>query len=179
MTKVFGIGFHKTGTTSLNLALQQLGYRITGPNGVNDPDISQNLDQLCKNIVPEFDAFLDNPWPILYKKLDKIYPGNKFILTTRPTDKWMKSIISHFGHQSTPMREMIYGKGFPIGNEKIYIERYTKHNEEVLEYFANREKDLLILDISNGDGWEKLCPFLNKDIIDTPFPHKNKASDRK
>jgi hypothetical protein len=31
-TKVFGIGFHKTATTSLAKALSYLGYRVTGPN---------------------------------------------------------------------------------------------------------------------------------------------------
>ena len=30
-TKVFGIGFHKTATTSLAKALSYLGYRVTGP----------------------------------------------------------------------------------------------------------------------------------------------------
>jgi UDP-N-acetylmuramate-alanine ligase len=39
-TKVFCIGFHKTGTTSLAVALKTLGYRVTGPNGVHDPDIA-------------------------------------------------------------------------------------------------------------------------------------------
>ncbi|MEE2776427.1 MAG: sulfotransferase [Acidobacteriota bacterium] len=31
MTKVFGIGFHKTGTSSLGAALEVLGYRVRAP----------------------------------------------------------------------------------------------------------------------------------------------------
>ena len=27
----------------------------------------------------------------------------------------------------------------------------------------------------NGDGWEKLCKFLDKEIPDVDFPHKNKS----
>jgi Sulfotransferase domain len=29
------------------------------------------------------------------------------------------------------------------------------------------------MDITNGDGWDKLCPFLGLDIPDTPFPKSN------
>ncbi len=175
MPKVFGIGFHKTGTTSLNVALQQLGYRITGPNGVNDPHIHNNLDKMCHDLVPKYDAFLDNPWPLLYSKLDKSYPDSKFILTMRPVDQWINSIVNHFGDETTPMRQMIYGLGSPKGNETIYKERYNQHNKDVLDYFSDRMDDLLILNISEGDGWETLCPFLGKKIIKEDFPHKNKA----
>jgi hypothetical protein len=34
-----------------------------------------------------------------------------------------------------------------------------RHDREVMEYFKNREEDLLVLDIAAGEGWEKLCPF--------------------
>lgn len=178
MPKIFGIGFHKTGTTSLNTALRQLGYSITGPNGVNDPNIKDQLNQMCLDLVPQYDVFLDNPWPLLYRKLDLMYPNSKFILTLRPVDKWIESIVNHFGEETTPMREMIYGVGSPKGNEEIYMIRYKQHNKEVLKYFSNRKDDLLILEISEGDGWDKLCPFLERDIIKTPFPHKNKAQNR-
>ena len=55
-TKVFCIGFHKTGTTSMAVALKQLGYKVTGPNGVNDPDIEKNVRSMAYNLVDEFDA---------------------------------------------------------------------------------------------------------------------------
>jgi 3'(2'), 5'-bisphosphate nucleotidase len=32
---------------------------------------------------------------------------------------------------------------------------------------------LLVLDITAGEGWEKLCPFLGKPIPDIPFPKAN------
>src|SRR4030095_11714834 len=75
--KVFCIGFHKTGTTSLAFALQRLGYRVTGPNGVNDPDIAKNVYAMAYALVERYDAFQDNPWPIIYEDLDKRYPGSK------------------------------------------------------------------------------------------------------
>ena len=59
--KVFGIGFHKTGTKKLAVALRTLGYRVTGPNGATDPDIANNAIEMCFSMVGQFDAFQDNP----------------------------------------------------------------------------------------------------------------------
>ena len=176
--KIFGIGFHKTGTTSLARALAIFGYSVTGPNGVTDPDISQNVLKMACELVEQYDAFQDNPWPIIFKEMAQRYPGSKFILTIRPTEKWIKSQVTHFGTDTTPMREWIYGVGCPKGNEEIYIERYEKHNAEVLEYFKDRPDDLLVLKITEGQGFEKLCPFLNKEIPGVAFPHANKAECR-
>ncbi|MCF8112073.1 MAG: hypothetical protein K9J85_11380 [Desulfobacteraceae bacterium] len=176
--KIFCIGFHKTGTTSLSIALRTLGYRVTGPNGIKDPDIEKNVFTMAYRLVEKFDAFQDNPWPIIYKELDKDYPGSKFILTLRDSESWIKSQVRHFGRQETPMRRWIYGVGCPEGNEAIYLKRFEEHNEGVMKYFRERPQDLLVLDLAKGDGWEKLCSFLGADITESEFPHANKAIDR-
>lgn len=175
--KVFCIGFHKTGTTTMKVALDALGYRVTGPDGVSNPNIESDVYDMARDLVSRFDAFQDNPWPIIYKFLDTTYPGSKFILTTRDPQSWIESQKKHFGTDETPMRKWIYGTGSPIENEDIYIERYISHNSEVVKYFENRE-DLLVMDLAQGDGWDKLCSFLDMDIPDIPFPHANKSSDR-
>ncbi len=77
------------------------------------------------------------------------------------------------------MRKWIYGVGCPEGNEEIYIKRFDDHNREVINYFKDRSKDLLVLDLAKGDGWEKLCPFLGTGTLKSQFPHANKDSDRK
>ncbi|MDP5018647.1 hypothetical protein FJR11_21910 [Anabaena sp. UHCC 0187] len=178
LTKIFCIGFHKTGTTSLAVALKKLGYSVTGPNGVQDLNISQNVFVMAYALVEQYDAFQDNPWPIIYKELDTKYPGSKFILTLRDSKSWIRSQVRHFGVQETPMRKWIYGVGCPKGNEEIYVNRFENHNKEVLAYFKERPSDLLILNLAKGDGWERLCPFLEKEIPNEPFPHANKAEDR-
>lgn len=177
-SKVFGIGFHKTGTTTLAIALRRLGYSVTGPNGINDPEIEKNVYSMAYALVEEFDAFQDNPWPVLYRELDLRFPGSKFILTTRSSDTWIRSQVAHFGTKETPMRRWIYGKGCPEGNEDLYLRRFERHNGEVAEYFRGREKQFLRLDFTAGDGWEKLCAFLGVDRPAGPFPHANRASDR-
>lgn len=177
--KVFCIGYHKTGTTSLSTALRALGYNVTGPNGVHDPDIGDNVLSMAYSLVKKYDAFQDNPWPIIYKEIDAKFPGSKFILLSRDTNSWIKSVVKHFGGKETPMRNWIYGVGDPVGNKSIYIERYENHKTDVLDYFKDRPNDLLVMDFAKGDGWEVLCPFLETEIPSTPFPHVNKAADRK
>jgi hypothetical protein len=128
--------------------------------------------------VAEYDAFEDNPWPVLYKELDQRFPGSKFVLTRRPAEAWIRSMVKDFATTETPMRRWIYGEdaGCPEGNEDVYIARYERHNKEVLEYFKDRPDDLLVFDLPKGDGWDKLCGFLGHDIPNEPFPHANKAS---
>jgi len=176
--KVFCIGSHKTGTTSLELALKKLGYRVTGSFGTKDPGIADKVHEMAYDLVDSFDAFQDNPWPILYKELDQRFPGSKFILTRRPAEAWIRSMVKDFALTETPMRRWIYGEhaGCPEGNEETYVARYEQHNKEVREYFADRPNDLLVIDLPNDDGWDRLCPFLGHDIPDKPFPHANKAS---
>lgn len=176
-TKVFCIGFQKTGTTSIGQALEILGYRVTGGNWTRDPDVSKVARERAMKTVPEFDAFQDNPWPLLYKEMDRAFPGSKFILTVRQPEQWIKSAVKGFGYDSSPVREWIYGKdaGSPIGNEDIWLRRYQEHNNEIIEYFRGREKDFIIMDLAAGDGWQKLCKFLETEEPYARFPHANPA----
>lgn len=177
--KVFCIGFQKTGTSSMAKALKQLGYSVTGPNGVNDPEIPKKVHRETAKLMKRFDAFQDNPWPQMYQWCHEKYPAAKFILTIRDTEKWYNSALKQFGDSSTHMREWIYGKGkgSPINNRDCWIERYTRHNAEVVEYFKGKE-NFLILDITQSGAWEKLCPFLGMPVPSEPFPHANPARER-
>lgn len=58
--KVFGICFHKTGTTSLAGALRQLGYTVTEPDGAHNPKIALEVDNIMHE-PGKIDAFQDNP----------------------------------------------------------------------------------------------------------------------
>lgn len=177
--KIFCIGFHKTGTKSLAAALTYLGYRVTGPNFIQNPRIGEQALSLALALVPNYDAFQDNPWPLLYKELYNLFPNARFILTVRPSEAWIRSVAEHFGTKTTPMREWIYGVGFPRGNEETYVARYERHNREVLDFFRDKPGQLLLLDITAGEGWEKLCPFLGVDLPEASFPFANSAASRK
>lgn len=178
--KIFCIGFHKTGTTSLATALQMLGLVVTGPNCHRDPDVARTFHSKVEPLVRGHDAFVDNPWPILFDSLDRRYPGARFILTLRSPTDWIESVVRHFGSTTTPMREWIYGvgAGAPLGNERLYVERYERHLEAVRRHFRHRNDDLLTLDIVGGEGWARLCPFLGKPVPNGSFPIRNAARDR-
>ena len=178
--KVFCIGFHKTGTTSMMDALTMLGYNVTGPNHVFDRDIASKLDRVVTELSHKYDAFQDNPWPLVYRKMDRLHPGSKFILTLRDEEKWFESNRKHFRGKSTPMRELIYGPGaaHPRGNEELYKQRLRRHNREVMEYFKDRPDDLLVIDVTRNPSWEPLCSFLGRPVPAEPFPHANKRDHR-
>ena len=108
--KVFGVGFHRTGTSSLGAALRELGYVVTGPKWLDEPDLRGRVVDLALAATDEFDAFEDNPWPVLYRELDRHCPGSKFVLTVRDTDEWLASVVRQFGTAETAMRRWIYGQ---------------------------------------------------------------------
>ena len=47
---------------------------------------------------------------------------------------------------------------YPRGHKARYIERYNAHTQEVRIYFKEWLGDLLVMDITRGDGWDVLCP---------------------
>jgi len=63
--------------------------------------------------------------------------------------------------------------GTDVFDEQRFAAGYQKFVTAVFEYFKGRPKDLLVMNVSAGDGWEKLCPFLGKPIPGVPFPKAN------
>lgn len=174
--KIFCIGFQKTGTTSLGHALEILEYRVCGPVGVTNPDINRKALAWAVEKVPDFDAFQDNPWPMVYKEMDRLYPGSKFILTTRHPRSWIKSAKKYFGYYESAAEVWIYdGVGTPIKNQKRFLKKFKEHNKEVREYFTDRSNDFLEIDLGKGHGWKELCGFLGKEIPQQDFPFDNKS----
>lgn len=171
--KVFAIGFHRTGTTSIARALEILGYRFTGPNFTFEENLPEVVNELALDLARQYDAFSDSPWFLLYKELDEQFPGSKFILTSRPTDKWLKSVRKLT--TGTPMERLIYGENIAAASDARLRERYERHNREVLDYFSDRPDDLLVIDFSAKVDWPQLCPFLDRAAPDVPFPYLNRS----
>jgi len=177
--KVFGIGFHKTGTTSLGQALAKLGYRVCGDVATADPAIADRAVAIARELTPHYDAFQDNPWPILYRELHGWYPEAKFVLTVRDTEDWLASMVDFFKDRHSPMRRWIYGVDAPRGNEATFRERYERHNRDVLAHFRERPDQLLVMDFAKGDGWEKLCRFLALPVPSVEFPRVKPLEPRR
>ena len=181
LVKVFGIGLNKTGTTTLGQCGRILGYRCTSC----DRDLLERVvlhhDWTgIKKVASQYDLFEDWPWALIYKKLDRLYPGSRFILTVRKNERvWLESLKKHSmrTHPVKHCRKLVYGYNFPHKHEQEYLEFYRRHNDSVRSYFRHRDRDFIEICWENGDGFEKLCDFLGKSVPDTPLPHANRSRD--
>lgn len=175
---IVGVGFQKTGTSTLREALKILGYKVKDTSRRPLIPILKGKWHRVLSLLQNYDAVEDTPWFMIYKELDRLVPNSKFILTIRDEESWYNSVKKHIGDLRSANHEWIYGrgKGLPKDDRENTIAVYKRHNQGVLEYFKNRPDDLLILDFTKGDGWEELCCFLNREIPEKPFPHSNKTN---
>jgi len=204
--KVFGIGYGKTGTTSLRRALQELGYVIG-----NQPDAemlffdwAQNDSDKIIDYCKTADAFQDSPFCCdgMYEPLDAMFPNSKFILTVRDTpEQWFESLVrfhtklfssdkqnpptqSDLQHATYRCQGFVHDAHCLMFNESHlyekarYIEQYKCHIDAVQKYFGHRQNDLLILNVSRADAYKCLCQFLEKPIRNKTFPWLNKTEDK-
>lgn len=172
--KIFGIGLSKTGTTSLYAALDQLGFKT----GTFAHMAKLGLDDWFENnfqedYIKDYEALTDLPLVGFYQSLNSRYPNSRFIYTIREKSGWLNSCEKQF--TTAPKRK--FGRKtnhFVYGSEKFDLEifsaAYDKYSTEIPSFFSDKPSQFLILDLFSGDGWEKLCGFLHKDIPDTPFP---------
>jgi hypothetical protein len=189
---VFGIGMQKTGTTSLHHAFQTLGL-----DSWHWKSNRQAWRIWCEmnnrgrsNLLEQSYALCDNPIPMLYQKLDKAYPGSKFILTMLSDEAWLKSAECLFDPCRNPyydwdkqpfshlIHEALYGRR--TFDKTVFLRRYHCHNDGVMRYFRDRPGDLLSMNMSELTSpacWAKLCLFLNKPVPDVPYPHAHKDVD--
>jgi hypothetical protein len=182
--KIFGIGLGKTGTWSLQKALDMLGYPgIHCPMDVETITAVENkldLTSVTLKAIDDVASATDVPIANLFRQLDVGYPGSKFILTLREnmTD-WLASCLLHYevrhnrSRKAKIINRMIYD--CITFDEEKFAYAYVRHKREVLEYFRGRPKDLLLLDVLLPDPmkWESLCQFLNEPIPAVRYPHKN------
>lgn len=204
--KFFGIGYNKTGTTSLEAAMDELGYvvsyqimsiEIMREWGQRD---FKRLIKYCK--CGQF--FQDIPFskPYTFIVLDQYFPGSKFILTVRDSpEQWYDSLTSFHAKlwgkngrvpnkEDLILNDKIYKNyrwennrlssntpEYDIYNKDILIEGYERHIRNVEEYFRHRPDDLLVINVSEEDAYQKLCSFLGVDAVRERFPWKNKTEE--
>lgn len=172
--KVFVIGMFRTGTSSVGRALSILGYNVLGIPWYFVNDVYwKGMSPLVKYFrgtitdkVYEYDAFKDFPWMFLYKELHEWFPGSKFIYTERDVESVVKSEIN------------CYEKGFVASQKpdpKRIKKRFLQHKEKIYNYFSKDNKNFLSINVTEGEGWDKICSFLKKEVPKEKFPHINKG----
>lgn len=123
------------------------------------------------------------------------YPDAKFVLTIRDADSWYKSVRDTIFQVQCKFRNSPeeLPKGMAKHLEMIRtvvldgafddLERfhdkerikslYNSHNEWVKNHIpADR---LLVMEI--GEGWDRLCTFLDKPVPNEPFPRVNSTQE--
>lgn len=177
--KIFCIGMNKTGTTSLHHAFISLGIPSLhgSPDGIKPDTIKPRMakrmtgyfnDRLKRGVrnplgvFDVFSAFGDlRSFIDYYYLLDKEYPESLFIYTDRDDKEWVESRRNHLKLSDYDSKD------------RAWLAEKHEHKEGVLRYFEGRADDLLVIDICAGDGFNKLCPFLELPTIEEAFPKKN------
>ncbi len=100
--KVIGAGFGRTGTKSLQLALQMLGFNkcyhmeelMRNPHGVKHwQDAYDEKDVDWDSLFEGYQAIVDFPGAIYYQRIAARYPSAKIILTVRDPQQWYESLM--------------------------------------------------------------------------------------
>lgn len=181
MEKIFGVGLYKTGTTTLGQCFKILGYKHGGGhwNILGDywGEHSEKWPRYYAKIfqrVRRFESFEDAPYCYVYEELDREFPNAKFILTLRKSPQALAESERRW-HLSQANKH--------LSNEELcqIKKRYELHNEAVRAYFSGRPEKFLEVCWENGDGWQKLCDFLDcpvpvgSDGKPLPLPRENPA----
>lgn len=198
MLQIIGAGFGRTGTTSLQSALQTLGFKTYGMSDVLTNNHSRFWQDFHSNpsrsdfesILESYDAAVSWPPAAFYKRLLERYPDAKVILTVRDPEAWYESVMNtiyrigrerpwNYISDMVPrvralkdMNNMTIWDGIFDGRfvDKEYsIGIYNKHIEEVKRTVPAHQ--LLVYDVK--EGWEPLCKFLGKDVPTQPMVHEN------
>jgi hypothetical protein len=198
-TYVFQLGIIRAGSTSLCEALNILGIPSLHWEGPG-PDykkfetdvIPENIKSNRRLFYPydeEWQGFLDFNGVCYYQTLYEMYPESKFIFTYRERIPWFKSALRlsqqrwrngepvyiNAGPEQVQLVNTNIGQDMPakeLGLRMKDMQNYWVHNQQIPKFFKNNPRflQMKICD-SGGDGWEKLCGFLGKDIPDVDFPH--------
>ena len=201
--KVFGIGMGKTGTTSLEKAFIELGFRV-GPQAMFERHFDTWAAADYSTFVADierFEAFQDVPFclPRAYRLLHDQFPRAKFVLTVRDSpEQWYNSLCRFhskvFGREGALPTEadlaaatyvspgwafrvaQVYGTppGQPYDRTTL-LRVYETHIRETLSFFASREKSLLVLNVAEPDAFSRLAAFLARPTASRPFPHLNRS----
>ena len=196
LTKYFGIGFKKTGTTTLDSMFSHLINTIGGSRP-SEKDRARAVSTLIASgnenigislslaLARNHHYFQDAPWQDsrLYRQLAILYPTARFILTIREPEEWYKSVVNFVqGQKKMERYRAIFGANST--SREDFISAFVLHNEAVRQFFVEELKQphrLLEMDLTehkDGTGWVKFCEFVGLSEEQCPtgdVPHENKT----
>ncbi|QYK12951.1 sulfotransferase family protein [Shewanella rhizosphaerae] len=184
-SKVFIIGLPRTGTTSVSVALLEMGLRVAH-------------QAFTKQAVILADAISDAPCFSDYPQLHSLYPDAKFVYLDRPLDAWVPSMqmllsrmLVHLEQERGrfhPLLKRSFGHTFgiyrvadPMDAEHLKT-CYQVHKQQVFEYFHQDQRSaqqFLSLQLEDPQSLPRLANFIGLDAqVDSSqlaFPHLNRG----
>jgi len=197
--EIIGAGFGRTGTNSLKLALEQLGFGPChhmfevreNPALLPDWEAAANGETVdWHRVFNGYRSQVDWPGARYWRELAATFPDAKIVLSVREPQGWFDSVQAtiwpvmkargqHETAHMNALAEMAYRTiVVPIFEDRMHerdhaIRVFETHIEEVQA--AIPAERLLTFDVA--EGWPPLCDFLGVDVPDTPFPKTNTSQE--
>jgi len=186
---LIGSGFPRTGTFSLKLALNQLGFGpcfhatelLTHPDRVPLWVQAGNGNADWEAVFAGYHATVDAPGCYFWRELAEYYPNAKVLHSVRDPETWFDSTqATVFGPNSFAMKPPPPAKPFfdMLARRRGQLSLQTR--DEMLAWFERHTDEvranipaerLLVFEVR--EGWAPLCAFLGVPVPDTPFPRVN------
>ena len=188
---VIGAGFGRTGTLSLKLALEQLGFGpcyhmvevLKRPEALPLWSAAADGTADWAQIFAGYQATVDWPGATFWREIAEAFPAAKVILTVREEEAWFASTQAtifkrRFDESPDPFPQMVakvIGRLFDqdLHDKARALEVYRRHNATVQQAIAADR--LLVYNVAQG--WDPLCRFLGVAAPDAPFPRVNSKDD--
>lgn len=195
---VIGAGFGRTGTMSLKMALEELGFGpchhmievIRSPEQVDFWEAAaagkaMNWD----DALGEYGSAVDWPTAHYWRQLADAYPEAKIVLSHRSPESWWASfsetILKALDARDQMPTEMLR-RNMTAAHDVIVNQTLggKTDKDSALAAFARRIEEvkaailperLLMFDVR--EGWEPLARFLGRPIPETPFPRSNSREE--
>lgn len=184
---VIGSGLGRTGTKSLQTALNMLGV---GPCH-HMVEVFQHPETVPLWIAagqgkPDWEAIfagygsaVDYPSAAHWRELAAYYPQAKVIHTVRDPDKWFDSTqatifsANAIGRMDSPLKpffESFLGEAIHHITDRAWMTDHFRRHTEAVKAAIPAER-LLIYEA--GQGWEPICDFLGVPVPAEPYPSEN------
>lgn len=163
--RAFGIGLSGTGCSGLSEAFE--AAYISSIHCPRDRKFNEELFNAAFpwSVLDIYDGVTGVVNLLVLDKLIAAYPDAKYVITHREKDEWLRYMRRSWDEAPDPIphivvfqRAALYGTVYY--NEEQLADRYDFWTAEIDAKFAAANITPLKLDITGGEGWEKLAPFL-------------------
>jgi hypothetical protein len=198
---VLGVGFGRTGTLSLKVALERLG---SGPclhmiDLLDDQERSalfraaaEGDPAALEKATAGWRSTVDWPGAYFWRELVEHHPQAKVVLTVRDPQRWYDSMeqtiiegaeaIRRSGADLSSLTESMAMAaatvwngtfGGRLGDREHTIKIFQEHIADVRRTVPAER--LLVFEVAQG--WEPLCTFLGRPVPAEPFPRLNDTAE--